>query len=218
MPAPYGMSDLGLDPPPLPWPEDALRPWISSETVATHYHDHHVRYCERVRELLPDASAYRTLGEVIRQTSVTSGPLHVAAVQAWNHAFYWASLAPGGQAGPPPGSALDDEMRRQGLSPGDVARHLVSLGSAFSGSGWLWLVHDPRPSHAAGRTIYPVTTWIAGQTATRPPAHLRPLAVIDLWEHAWYLDRKSDKRGHLEDVASRLLDWESAALRFEEGR
>jgi Fe-Mn family superoxide dismutase len=68
------------------------------------------------------------------------------------------------------------------------------------GSGWAWLVRD-------GADVKVVTT----SNADTPFIHGQsPLLVIDVWEHAYYLDRQERRAEYVDAVVDHLLNWEFA--------
>ena len=78
--------------PPLPYPEDALEPVISAETLSFHHGKHHKKYIDTMNELLAKSEVHgSSLEDVVRSAE---GKLFNNAAQAWNHEFYWHSLAP----------------------------------------------------------------------------------------------------------------------------
>src|SRR3954470_1823712 len=82
---------LHFDLPPLPYPEDALAPIISAQTLSFHHGKHHKKYVDTMNQLLEkEPMNARTLEDVVRNSS---GKLFNNAAQAWNHDFYWHSLS-----------------------------------------------------------------------------------------------------------------------------
>ena len=52
---------------PLPYPEDALRPWISEETMNVHYNKHYKGYYDKTIEELQRYGIDASLEEIIEQ-------------------------------------------------------------------------------------------------------------------------------------------------------
>jgi superoxide dismutase, Fe-Mn family len=69
------------------------------------------------------------------------------------------------------------------------------------GSGWAWLVLD-------GAKLRVVKTDNAENPLT---AHMKPLLVIDVWEHAYYLDFQNRRADYVREVIDKLINWEFAA-------
>src|SRR4051794_19108782 len=82
--------------PPLPYAASALEPFLTAETLATHYGKHHARYVETLNRLLLEENFTAHSLEEIVQISHSSGAraLFNNAAQAWNHSFFWESMVP----------------------------------------------------------------------------------------------------------------------------
>jgi len=196
--------------PPLPFSADALAPAITAGTFAEHHGGHHQAYVDTLNKLAADEGMEKaSLLEIIRETAdaepedvselVSSGDLFVHAAQHFNHAFYWQSLSPDG--GAPDGDLLKAINREFG-SVGALKDAMVEAGTGHFASGWLWLVAD-----ADGLQLMDTHD---AQTPVIDP-ELKPLLVIDLWEHAYYLDHKRARKAYLEAVVAKHLNWDFAA-------
>src|SRR5437763_11852030 len=121
--------------PPLPYAEDALAPIISAETLQLHHGKHHRKYVDTMNQLLQEQPvAGRTLEDIVR---ASSGKLFNNAAQAWNHEFYWHSLAP---KSAPPSATLRRRLERDfGTYESFVDKFAAAANGQF-GSGWAWLI------------------------------------------------------------------------------
>ena len=117
---------------PLPWDDNALEPVISARTISFHYHKHHKAYVDTLNKLAATTEfADLTLPSVIKKTAGVpdKASLFNNAAQAWNHAFFWESLAPQ-SGGKPSGKIaalidLAEQLReRDVLRGGTLARIL----------------------------------------------------------------------------------------------
>jgi Fe-Mn family superoxide dismutase len=178
---------MTIELPELPYAHDALEPHISARTLQIHHGKHHRAYVDKANALIDGSGG--ALEDIIRRAAGDSHKkaLFNNAAQAWNHAFYWRSLRPEGGAVPPEFSKWTDKLK--------------AAASGHFGSGWAWLVHD-------GAELKVVTTsnadtpFIHGQT---------PLLVIDVWEHAYYLDHQERRAAYVGAVVDQLLNWDFAA-------
>ena len=192
--------------PDLPYPSDALAPHISERTMSFHYGKHHAAYVAALNSGIagtPDES--RALDDLVR--SLPAGKLFNAAAQTWNHNFYWQSMSPSG-GGEPSGdleAALDASF-----GGADAFRTDFAAGAAGNfGSGWGWLVHD---AAAAGEGSLRIVQTDDAQTPLT--GGLTPLLVIDVWEHAYYLDYQNARPAYVEAFIEQLLNWEFASANY----
>jgi Fe-Mn family superoxide dismutase len=188
--------------PPLPYADGGLEPLISARTLQLHHGVHHKGYVDKVNQLVVGTSfAEMSLRQILLATAAK--PAHTAlyenAAQAWNHAFCWHSLRPRG--GGPPSAALAAQIA---ASFGDLAGLRAALAGAardLFGSGWVWLVSDGArlrvvPTHNADNPLVDQYT---------------PLLVIDVWEHAYYLDVQNRRADYVQGILENLINWEFAA-------
>ncbi|HUI16844.1 MAG TPA: superoxide dismutase [Alphaproteobacteria bacterium] len=192
--------------PKLPYEENALEPLVSARTLSFHYGKHHAGYVAALNRLV-EGSAYQELelAEVVRRTAQdpTAKAVFNNAAQAWNHQFYWQSMAPRG------GGEPDDKLRRA------IERDfgtVKALRAAFAkaalgqfGSGWTWLVADPNGKLGLLATANADTPITRGET---------PLVAIDLWEHAYYLDYQNRRADYVTAWIDRLINWRFAERNF----
>ena len=186
---------LHLQLPPLPFPEDALAPVISAETIQFHYGKHHKRYVDTANQLLGQESAKaRTLEELVR---ASSGKLFNNAAQVWNHNFYWQSLSP--KAGQPGGAMRSQLERDFGSYEAFVDKFAAAANGQF-GSGWAWLVQKD------GKLDI-----VATPNAETPMAKgVKCLLTIDVWEHAYYIDYRNQRDRYVQALIEQRLNWEFA--------
>ena len=183
--------------PALPYPQDALAPHISADTVAVHYGKHHAGYVANVNRLV--AGTPREGSALADLLVTTSGGLFNNVAQVWNHTFYWRSMHPAG--GGEPSGALRAAIEDGFGSVDGFRKQFSDAACGHFGSGWVWLV-------AGGRRLEVMST----ANADLPQRHGRtPLLTIDVWEHAYYLDYRNARPAYVETWIENLLNWEFAA-------
>jgi Fe-Mn family superoxide dismutase len=180
--------------PPLPYPEDALAPVISAETLKLHHGKHHKKYVDTANQLLEkEPIQARSLEEVVRQAK---GKLFNNAAQAWNHDFYWHSLSP--KRSRPTGALLHRLEKDFGSYEGFAGKFAAAANGQF-GSGWAWLVEKD------GRLEV-----VATANADTPMAHgIKCLLTLDVWEHAYYVDYRNERERYVSAVLEQL-NWQFA--------
>lgn len=195
--------------PDLPYAYDALEPTVSATTLRTHHGKHHRAYVDKTNTLAQGTEvAAAPLDRIVRwaaprrATDKAAAALFNNAAQAWNHEFYWKSLRPRG--GPRPEGPLAALIASEFGSHDGFAQAYTSAAVNHFGSGWAWLVME-------GTALRIVTT----SNADTPIVHDQlPLLVIDVWEHAYYLDYQERRAAYVAAVVNDLLDWEFARRNF----
>ena len=192
-------SPLAL--PPLPYAENALEPIITAKTMSFHYGKHHKAYVDNLNKLIAGTEyAALSLEKII--TSTAGKPEKAAifnnAAQNWNHTFYWKSMSPKGGGEPP--AALKLKIEAAFGSVDACKKELASTAVSQFGSGWAWLVLE-------GDKLKVVKTANADMPM---PMGLKPVLVIDVWEHAYYLDYQNRRADYVNAMLDKLINWEFA--------
>jgi Fe-Mn family superoxide dismutase len=187
---------------PLPYAFNALDPWISARTLDIHYNKHHKAYIDRLNGQLSFLKlTYPSLDAVIldQKGAINMGEaVYTMAVLAWNHDFYWKSMAPGG------GAIRNDQFKKrmiESFGSLDDFRAKFLEEAMKIGVGWVWLVKEGS-SLKVTRTDYHESPLVLNQT---------PLLNCDVWEHAYYLDYQNRRDDYVNDWLSHLVDWRFAA-------
>ena len=188
--------------PDLPYPPTALEPHISARTLEFHHGKHHKAYVDKANAAIAGTPLEPLSAEAITYRAHVEGnaALFNNAAQAWNHSFLWQSMRPAGGAAP--SGLLAEVLDRDfgGVAGFNTAFKEAAVG--HFGSGWAWLVHDHE-------TLRIITT----HDADTPLVHdgLTPLLTLDVWEHAYYLDRQNLRPDYVEAWLAHLVNWEFAA-------
>jgi len=191
--------------PKLPYDYAALEPMMSADTLHTHHDKHHKTYVEKTNELAKKAGLDgRALEEVVRDAQRKGdAKLFHNAAQAWNHAFFWESMTPTPSS---PAGALKAALTK---SFGDLAAFeaaFITEGAEHFGSGWVWLA-------AGSDGVKVLSTHDADDILIRDG--LFPLLVCDLWEHAYYLDYKNDRKAFLGRWLAGCANWAFAERQLD---
>ena len=190
---------------PLPYGSDALAPAISADTLEVHHGKHHKAYVDKTNAAIAGGALEgSSLDEVVAAARGTDAKLFNNAAQSWNHGFYWASLSPQGAA---PEGELLAAIERDFGSLDALVMQMSGRGADHFASGWVWLADE-------GGTLKVVETHDADTLAD---GAANPLLVIDLWEHAYYLDHKNLRPEYLKAVLGEVLNWGFAAENLARG-
>ena len=189
----------------LPYATKALNPHISRRTLEFHFHEHHRRYAETTLRLSRGTKlAHLPLPDLIKAThgQPQYQRLYNNAAQTYNHAFYWQSMSPTG--GGTPSREVKRLIKRSFGSYARFREQFAATARDLFGSGWVWLVQDGQRL-AIQPTANAHTPLIDG---------LRPLLVIDLWEHAYYLDYQHGRGRYVDAFLDHLVNWEFFAANW----
>ena len=191
---------------PLPFDESALEPVISARTIGFHYGKHHKAYVDTLNELVPGTRfADLKLEQVVRATAEANDAdekkIFNNAAQVWNHDFYWRSLSPKKTKA---AGELNSRIEQDFGGVQELVAEIAKAGKEQFGSGWAWLVSKN------GKLAVEKTS-----NAMNPMAKgVNCLLVVDVWEHAYYLDYQNERPKYLEAVLGKILNWDFAAENF----
>ena len=190
--------------PDLTYDYAALAPAVSETTMRTHHDKHHLAYVNNVNKFLGDAGRTASdLETLVREAASDAAQKKMFnnAGQAWNHGFFWNAMSP--DPGKPAGELAAAVDRFGGL--GALRTKFVEEGVGQFGSGWAWI-------QANGSGALEVITTHDGDTALLRDGV--PILGVDVWEHAYYLDYKQDRKAYLESWFDKIANWNFAALQF----
>lgn len=180
--------------PKLPYEKNALEPYISAETLEYHYGKHHQAYVTNLNNLIVWTEFENmSLEDIIKKSS--AGIFNNAA-QVWNHTFYWNCLSP----------------NAWGVANGEVSKLIDRDFWSFEnfkekfnasaiwnfGSGWTWLVLNSDLKLEIYNTSNAATTLTTDKKA---------LLVVDIWEHAYYIDTRNARPKYVENFWN-LVNWD----------
>ena len=183
--------------PPLPFPGDAMKPFLSRDQLMYHYTKHQGANFTTLNKLVKDKpEAAMSLRELIVQST---GPVFNNAAQAWNHSFYWDCMSPNG-GGEPKGD-LASAIQRDFGSLATFQKAMSEAAVKLFGSGWAWLAADKEGK----LEIMPL-----GNADTPLKHGKEPLLTIDVWEHAYYIDYRNERPKYIE-AFWKAANWDFAA-------
>ena len=194
------MADYTL--PDLPYDYGALEPHISGAIMELHHSKHHATYVKGANTALEqlaearDREALATVNMLEKNLAFNLGG-HV------NHSVFWPNMSPDGGDRPDGelGSAIDEYF-----GSFDAFRaHFEANANAIQGSGWSMLVWD-----TLGQRLNIVQLY--DQQSNLPLAQL-PIVLLDMWEHAFYLDYQNVKADYVKAWWN-VTNWADAQARF----
>ncbi|MDR2556662.1 MAG: superoxide dismutase, partial [Bacteroidales bacterium] len=134
------------------------------------------------------------------------GGLFNNAAQVWNHTFYWNCLKPAAEVctNNEPSDELLEAIEAKWGSLEKFKEEFTKAAVGNFGSGWTWLVVGEN------NELEIVST----SNADNPLRNDKePLLVIDVWEHAYYLDKQNRRPDYVADFWN-IVDWEAVSTRY----
>ena len=191
---------MAFELPALPYAMNALEPYISERTMEFHYGKHHKAYVDNLNKLIAGTHFEQmSLEEIIRKTAGKTeyAGIFNNAAQAWNHAFFWTCMQPGG--GGEPTGEMKKKIERSFGGYDKFREEFATAATTQFGSGWAWLAED-----AESGKLKVIKT----ANADTPIAHgLKPLLTVDVWEHAYYLDYQNRRPDFVNAFLDHLAKW-----------
>ncbi|MBN9754834.1 Superoxide dismutase [Mn] [Pseudonocardia sp. Ae406_Ps2] len=194
------MADYTL--PDLPYDYSALAPHIAPEIMELHHSKHHNTYVQGLNttlDKLAEARDRNDFGAIVGLEKTLAFNLggHV------NHSAFWNNLSPDGGDKPTGdlAAAIDEDF---GSFDGFQA-HFTAAATTIQGSGWAILGYDQLGDRLLIHQLYDQQSQLpAGQT---------PIVLLDMWEHAFYLQYKNVKPDYVKAWWN-VVNWADAAQRF----
>jgi Fe-Mn family superoxide dismutase len=185
--------------PDLPYAKDALEPYISARTLEFHHGKHHKAYVDKANGMIEGTALVgKGLADIVQAAAADPAKkgLFNNAAQAWNHAFFWQCMKKGG--GGKPTGKIADKINADFGSFEKFVEEFKNTGATLFGSGWAWLTLKDGKLNL-----------VQGANADTPIVHgEKPLLVVDVWEHAYYLDYQNRRPDFLQAFIDHLINWD----------
>ncbi|MEB3860866.1 MAG: superoxide dismutase [Desulfurococcales archaeon] len=191
--------------PPLPYAYNALEPYIIEEIMKLHHQKHHNAYVKGANAALEKIEKYLkgeaeiNVKAVLRDFSFNYGG-HIM------HSIFWPNMAPQGKGGGTPGGSLADAIEKQFGGFDGFKKLFSAAAKQVEGVGWAFLAVDPLTGELRIGQIE--------KHNVLATAGLVPILVIDVWEHAYYLQYKNDRGSYVENWWN-VVNWDDVAARYE---
>ena len=192
--------------PSLPYANDALAPYMSSETLDFHHGKHHQTYVTNLNNLVKDTDMKdSSLEEIVVKSSKDSSMAGIFnnAGQHWNHILFWQCMKPNGGGSMP--SELESRIKSDLGGIDQFKEAFIQAGTTQFGSGWAWLAIDN------GKLV--VTK---SPNASNPLVDgMKPILGCDVWEHSYYIDYRNKRPDYLKAFLDSLVNWEFVASQLD---
>ncbi len=191
--------------PDLPYAYNALEPFVSEAQLRLHHDKHHAAYVNGANAILDRLEKARQAGSDV-DMKATLKELSFQAGGHLLHSLFWKNLAPAAKAGKEPGGILGDVIAKEFGSFQRFKKEFSAAAASTEGSGWAALAW-------CEMTDRPLIMQIEKHNVNVYPG-FRILMVLDVWEHAYYLDYKNERPKFVEAFWS-IVNWEVVERRLE---
>jgi superoxide dismutase, Fe-Mn family len=168
--------------PDLPYPADALEPFIDTQTMEIHHGKHHAAYVKNINDLLPDKS--ETDLEAILSGNYDQKIKNNAGGH-YNHSLFWNYMTPQKTS---PSSQFMSLVSKDFASLDGLKEKFLGTALTHFGSGWAWVI-------LKNGSLSIVTTPNQDSPITN---NLQPILGVDVWEHAYYLKYQNRRAEYLQ--------------------
>ena len=191
--------------PKLPYDYAALEPYMSKEQLTIHHDKHHQAYVTGANNILQKLDKARKentdldMKSTLKELSFNIGGHYL-------HSMYWANMAPAGKGGGNPIGTLASAIEKEFGSFDRFKKEFTQAATSVEGSGWAALAY-------CTQTKRPVIMQIEKHnTNIYPTFHI--LMIIDVFEHAYYIDYKNDRAKFVEAFWN-IINWNETNKRLE---
>lgn len=196
--------------PELPYPYDSLKPAISEETLHFHHDKHLQTYVDNLNRAVEQCPVCKnqSLNELLAHPEKIPDENRVLirnnAGGVYNHILYFNCMSPNG--GGVPSKKLARAICDTFGSFENWRTQMKAAALAVFGSGYAWLVRNGSDGLSIIKTANQDSPLALG---------LFPLLTVDVWEHAYYLDRQN-RRAEYVDAWFGLINWSYVEKRYNQ--
>ncbi|MBN9608074.1 MAG: superoxide dismutase [Actinobacteria bacterium 69-20] len=192
--------------PDLPYDYGALEPHISGQIMELHHDKHHAAYVAGANTALDQMAESREKGS-FGTVNLLEKNLAFNLGGHINHSIFWPNMSPDGGDKPDGdlGAAIDEYF---GSFDGFRGQFSAAAGG-LQGSGWAMLVWDTLGQRLNIMQLF-------DQQGNLPAAQV-PVVLLDMWEHAFYLQYRNVKADYV-SAWWNVVNWADAAARFDAAR
>jgi Fe-Mn family superoxide dismutase len=189
----------------LPYDYKDLEPYMSEEQLRIHHTKHHQAYVDGANGIFKKLEVARKEGTDL-DMKATLKELSFNIGGRLLHSLFWVNLAPKDKRIAKPGQILGAALDKEFGGFDRFKKEFVQAATSVEGSGWAALTY-------CTRTQRPIIMQIEKHNNNVYPM-FRILMVLDLFEHAYYIDYKNDRAKYIESFWN-IVNWETVGKRLE---
>jgi Fe-Mn family superoxide dismutase len=188
--------------PDLPYDYGSLAPSISGTIMELHHSKHHQTYVTGANTALAQLAEARDSGNLANVNKLEKDLAFNLGGHV-NHSIFWTNMSPDG--GDKPTGDLATAIDGQFGSFDKFMAQFTAVALGVQGSGWAVLAYD-----VIGGNL---TTFQLFDQQGNVPLGLVPLLMLDVWEHAYYLDYKNVRADYVKAFWN-IVNWENVQARY----
>ncbi len=191
----YKLPDLDYD-------HDALEPHLSAEILELHHGKHHATYVKGANKALASLEAARSEDDFAAINQLQKDLAFNLSGHVL-HALFWKNLGPDG--GGDPSGPLATQLKKDFGSLDAFRSQFSAAAKGVQGSGWAALSWEPIGGQLLVEQIQDHQDNVGQNT--------RPILVLDMWEHAFYLQYRNVKADWVKAYWN-IVNWADVAERL----
>jgi superoxide dismutase, Fe-Mn family len=175
--------------PDLPYPYNALEPYIDEQTMKLHHDKHHLAYVNGLNGALAKLKEAREKGDF----GLVTGLSKLVAFHGSGHALhtiFWTVMCAHDKSKEPQDGKLAEQIKSDFGSIEAFKKHFSEAAKAVEGNGWAILAYEP-----LGKRLVVLQAENHQKLTFQGSV---PLLVLDVWEHAYYLKYQNNRAGYVE--------------------
>ncbi len=194
--------------PPLPYPYDALEPYIDAQTMEIHWSKHHGAYVNNLNNAIANTEM-ENLSLIELLTNISKYPVAVRNNGGghYNHDLFWRIMTKNG--GGEPKGELKKAIESTFGSFDNFKAKLTEAALGRFGSGWAWLVYNQ------GNLLIGSTPNQDNPLMDLSELKGYPILGIDVWEHAYYLKYQNRRNEYVANWFN-VINWDAVTERYLE--
>lgn len=192
--------------PELDYDYTALEPHISAKIMELHHSKHHQAYVDGANKALENLAAAREAGDFSKINQFQKDLAFNLGGHS-NHSVFWKNLSPNG--GGEPEGELAEAINEAFGSFENFKKQFTAVATGIQGSGWAVLAYDTISKS--------LTTFQLFDQQANVPVGTYPILMLDMWEHAFYLDYLNVKADYVKAVWN-VFNWQDVAARYADAK
>lgn len=196
--------------PNLPYPHQALEPYIDAKTMEIHHGKHHAAYTTNLNNAIAGTALEgKSIDDILKGLDLSNAAVRNNGGGYYNHCLFWTVMSPNG--GGNPSGDLASAINSSFGSLEKFKEDFAKAAATRFGSGWAWLCVHP------GGKLEICSTPNQDNPLMSNGCGGTPVLGLDVWEHAYYLNYQNKRPDYIAAFWN-VVNWNEVSRRFNEGK